>query len=196
VAAVRRYLPIPVLSRCSNVGAEANLLDHLVGAQAERGRKFKAKRPCGANIDRKLEFCRLQHRQGGGLFAFEDTSNVEASLSKRFGSIICVAHQAASTYKFRGEIDRWNCVARCQHDELAAPGDKEPIGFDQKASRLLASKPCKGGVNLGRGTRVHNGEALSDAASGGLDVPGIYLVGWIGRIREIGDCSPLWDNFA
>jgi hypothetical protein len=50
-----RSVPIPVLSRCSNVGAEANLLNHLVGGSEKRRRHGKSEHPGGRMVDDKLE---------------------------------------------------------------------------------------------------------------------------------------------
>jgi hypothetical protein len=48
--------------------------DHLVGAGEQRGRNINSGRLCSFEIDHKLDFCDLLHRQIGSLFAAQDAA--------------------------------------------------------------------------------------------------------------------------
>ena len=56
------------------------------------GRHFDAEGSRCFKIDNELEFGRLQHRQFGGLGAFEDSSRIDADLTKHFWDVGSVAH--------------------------------------------------------------------------------------------------------
>src|SRR5271166_4552521 len=58
----------------------AHLLDHLVGDGEHPRGHLDAERARRLQVDDKLEFGRLQHRQIGGLDALEDAARVDADV--------------------------------------------------------------------------------------------------------------------
>ena len=62
VAALRRFVPGAVVSRCSNPYAELDLLDHFVGSDEQHRRDFETKRPGGSQVDHQIEPGRLHDR--------------------------------------------------------------------------------------------------------------------------------------
>ena len=52
---IRRDVPQRAVSRCSNMSAEASLLDHLVGKREQHGRNVEAERLRGLEIERKRD---------------------------------------------------------------------------------------------------------------------------------------------
>src|ERR1700736_1505098 len=77
------------LMHCSE---NAYLFDHLIRAGEERRRNVEAERLRCLEIDHKLEFGRLLHRQVGRLLAFENATDIEADLTERVCHTGVVAH--------------------------------------------------------------------------------------------------------
>src|ERR1700736_1465967 len=93
-AAIRRKVQQPdSCTAANNAPSCDDLLDHLVGEQLYRVGHLDAERPGRLQVDDELEFGRLQHRQVGGLCAFEDLTGVGADLAKHVQSIGPIAHQ-------------------------------------------------------------------------------------------------------
>src|SRR5262249_40833526 len=103
---------------------------HLVGngkhpwwhLDAERSRRMK--------VDDELEPGQLQHRQVGGLGAFEDGASIDADLTKPVRNVGSVAHQPTGLHGVTGPISRWNAVARRQSSKLHAAADQESVASD------------------------------------------------------------------
>ena len=71
---------------------------HSITSSAGRAVSGGTSRPSASRrleVDDELEFGRLQHRQVGGLRAFEDAAGIDADLAKRVRDIGPVAHQPA-----------------------------------------------------------------------------------------------------
>ena len=51
--------------------------DHLVGEREQRGRNFDAQCLCGGEVDDQIEFSREFDRQVAGLFALENSADVD-----------------------------------------------------------------------------------------------------------------------
>jgi len=56
------------------------LLDHLVGAHQQPGRKFDPERLRRFAVENQLDFCGLLDRQIGRFLAFENAPGIDASL--------------------------------------------------------------------------------------------------------------------
>ena len=69
-----RFVP----TRDSCIAAKSFLLDHLVGAQQQRGRHSETERFGRLHIDHQFEFGRLLDRQIGRLGALQDFIDVAA----------------------------------------------------------------------------------------------------------------------
>ena len=59
------------------------LFDHLISKGEQLRGNFEAERLSGGQIDDQIKLGRLQHRQVGGLLAFENAAGVTASLLER-----------------------------------------------------------------------------------------------------------------
>src|SRR5262249_9207572 len=106
--------------------AVSRLFNDLVGTSEQRRRHFEAERFCGLEIDYKLEFGRLQHRQVGRLFPVHNSSSIATSLSIRVYHAGSVAHQASP----RRNVDVSNWRKRPQdHDWIASGTTKREIVF-------------------------------------------------------------------
>src|SRR5262245_52585304 len=89
-----RSVPGADLSRCSNVRGHPALLDHLVGTREQRSGHFEAESLGGFEIDRKLEFSRLNDGKVGRLLTLENAAGISSSLSVGIALIGAIAHQA------------------------------------------------------------------------------------------------------
>ena len=69
--------------------------DHLVGKRQHRARNCKAEAFGRGEVERQLEFRRLQHRQLGCSGAFQDARDIVAGLAKRRRDAGSVARKAA-----------------------------------------------------------------------------------------------------
>ena len=107
-------------------------------------------------VDDKLEFGRLQHRQIGGLCAFEDFAGIDANLTKRVGEVGSVAHQPAGCHIITQRISCWNAVARRQGGKLHGAAGEECIAGDEEGIGTLTFKGGKGRIDLADGRGVEN----------------------------------------
>lgn len=74
--------------------------DHLIGGGKHHRRDGDAERLRGLQIDDKLEFGGLLHRQVGCLFAFENSAGVDAAQTSRLRNVASVTHQATDCGEF------------------------------------------------------------------------------------------------
>src|SRR5271170_7959809 len=93
--------PLPVLQEPIPTGAKwvealmpGPLLDHLVGACQQRGRKFDPERLRRFEVEGQHDSCSLLDRQIGRFLALENTSGIDASLVEHIAEAAAIAHQA------------------------------------------------------------------------------------------------------
>jgi hypothetical protein len=70
-------------------------LDHLVGRCQQRFRDGEAEGLGGFEVDDKIEFGWLHHRQIDWFLAFENAPRIDASLVVRIAEVAAIADQAA-----------------------------------------------------------------------------------------------------
>src|SRR5215831_8038954 len=145
-------------------------LDHLVGAEQNSSRYGHAKRLGGFEIDHCLECGRLLDRQICGLFAFHNSSGVDADMMIGGAQARSVAHQAAGQGKFTPSEDRRNGMARGQQHELIAPDGKELVGLHDEPADALIDDGRQGRVDLAVAAYVEDAHRLPDPVGGGLHV--------------------------
>src|SRR5438067_411591 len=73
----------------------AHSLDHLVGADEQRGRDGEAERLCRLEVDDELKFGRLLNRQIGWLGALQDLIHEDSDPAVHVGFRGVIAHQPA-----------------------------------------------------------------------------------------------------
>ena len=105
--------------------------DHLVGAREQCWWDFQTKVFGCLQVDHKLEFGRLHHRQVAGFCALEDASNVGSHLAPCIAITCSVTHQSTGVGKFAPVIDRRNSMARRKSHDLIDMGAKVRIGANE-----------------------------------------------------------------
>ena len=93
-------------------------------------------------IDDQLELRRLHDRQVCGLGALEDARGIDPNLAIRIRQARPVAHQPADFGKRAIQINRRDREARCEVDQLDAPGEERSRASVVKAtsiSRLVSA---------------------------------------------------------
>src|SRR5262245_4581685 len=178
------------LSTCSNV--KPKLLDHLVGEQLQCIGHFEAERPGGLHVDDELELAGLYDGQVGGLRAFEDLTDHDASMTKPIQNFGPVAHQTADFGIFTNGIDRGNCVAHRERRKLDAPAGDEAVPSDEQGVDRLAAKGCEGRLDLAASAGVEHLSLQSEGAcSFGYVAQRGLGGGSVCRIGHHGDTSRL-----
>src|SRR5262249_29278257 len=130
--------------------------DPLVGGGDERRRDGEAKHPGGLVIDDQLELRRLHDRKVCGLGTLEDARGIDPNPAVRIRQARPVAHQPADFGKRAIKINRRDREARCEVDQLDAPGEEEGVGVDEKRVGALARKRCEGHIDLAAGVGVEH----------------------------------------
>src|SRR5258708_24768697 len=72
------------------------------------------------SVDDELEFCRLQHRQVGGLRAFENAAGIDADLTKHVGGDGSVAHQDRKSTRLKYSHQIISYAAFCLYKKNSA----------------------------------------------------------------------------
>src|SRR5262249_27097377 len=144
-------------TRCPNWPSRdmrTHLLDHLVGAELERGRQCYSKRFGSPKVDHQLELGRLLDRQVGWFFAFENATRISAYKPVSVRKIATVTHHATSRRKLAILVDCWNLVPESQSGELVASAVKEIIWTDHEPVCVQLDHRYKGCINFLVGARI------------------------------------------
>ena len=107
------------ISGCEQLQQGSPLFDYFLrGDEQERGYS-KPERLGGFQVDDQLEFGRLIDRQVGRLRALENPRRLNARPAIGIREAASVAHEAIGpNHLTTGK--RWNCMLRCQRDDLFA----------------------------------------------------------------------------
>src|SRR5712692_10871495 len=103
-------------------------LDDLIRLPQQRRWDRDAQGLGGLHVDDHLELGRLNHWEIGGLGAFENLAGVDADLPMCLRKVASIADQTARGNQLAPIVDRGQCVAGHQSNELIAPTNKERIG--------------------------------------------------------------------
>src|SRR5262249_33821083 len=97
-----------------------------------------AERPGGLQVDDKLESCRPNDRQVGGLRVLENSTRVDTDLTPRIQSIGPIAHQQARFDHLTAVTTRRYPIARRERRKLDTPAIQEPIAGNEKSIGRVA----------------------------------------------------------
>src|SRR5215471_779497 len=162
-------------------------LDHLVGADEQRGRNGKTQRPRSLEVDDKLEFSWLLNWQVGGLLAFENPADINADLTERVDAACVITHQAAGHDKVACCVHRWDRMARRECDDLSEPAVVGGfLGYQQSADPQ-SRWAREDGVQLALSSGFDHLESEPERAGWFLHLPDHEFGTWVGRIYEKAD---------
>src|SRR5262249_57417373 len=88
--------------------------------------------------------------------SLENEPGAAAELTKEIQNVASVAHHPADFGKRAIKINRRDREARCEVDQLDAPGEEEGVGVDEKRVGALARKRCEGHIDLAAGVGVEH----------------------------------------
>jgi len=133
-------------------------LDYLIGSHEQIVRYGQAKRLCCLEIDDHLEFGGLHDRQIEGLFALENSPDIDAHLVPRVGYSAAIADQPASGDIFSPCIDRGQAVARGEFSNPVVSDREERPVADEEPVRMRIDRRGECGIDLDIGARRYRQE--------------------------------------
>jgi hypothetical protein len=137
----------------------ALLLDHFVGTGEQRRGHLQSNRLRGRHVDDQFEARRLQDREVGGFFPFENPAGIDTNLATRIGKVSSIAHQPADFDVVTLRICSGNRIAPRKCRKLDTPISEEPVGDDKKRIEPLAHNGCECRIDLADGAGVERGFA-------------------------------------
>ena len=91
------------------------------------------------------------HRQLGRSRAAENSAGIDAGLAIGVRQVGGIAHQAAGSHEFALAVDRRQCIACCECDDLVAPDGEERARTDHHRTGAKLLRRLEGGVDLAFG---------------------------------------------
>jgi len=159
-------------------------LDHLIGGRQQRFRDGEPERFGGLEVDDKLNFCGLLHRQIGRFVAFENAPGIYANLVVVISDAAAIAHQAAGQGELAVCVDRGQRMASRQRRELFRAPMVEGTVADQDRTNALLRKSCESRFEIAIGSGIHNKELQAKRARCRLQVCSDGLDGGLGQVGE------------
>src|SRR5262249_29755883 len=105
-----------------------------------------------------------------GLGALEDSTGIDAGLTKRIREAGSVAHQPTGFWIFALWIRRDDRISRRQIDHLGTPDEEKCVAGDEKRIGPIARKLCESRIDLTAGAGVENFELKSEGRGSRFDV--------------------------
>src|SRR6266851_2194209 len=109
----------------------APLFDHLVGDGEQRLRYGEAERSGSFEVDDQLELGLLLNRQVGGLFALQDTADIDPDQTILICEAAAIAYKTASGGEITQRVNCRNLVMQRQRGELVDLIVEEDVLADQ-----------------------------------------------------------------
>ena len=133
---------------CQKQTLRCGLFDDLIRFGGEIWRDLDAKRLSGLEVDDKLKFARLNHRQVPRFLPLENPPGIDAGLVIALAEVGTIAHQTARQRVFTLLVDRGNSVPRRQSDDFVVLAAEERIASDQHRSGSQLHSCCERGIDF------------------------------------------------
>src|SRR5262249_43305811 len=104
-----------------------SLIDDFVGAGEQRRRHGQSERLCGFEVDRKLEFGRLQEWQVGWLRALKNAADIDTRLIILIRYAGAIADQASGFRELPSPIDCGYAVECSERHKNCAPVSEQRV---------------------------------------------------------------------
>src|SRR5262245_13123593 len=152
-----------------------NSLDHLVGEREQLGRDFEAEPLRGPEIDDKVELCGLHHRQFAWLFALQDSTDIDTSLSIGIRDAGAVGHKPAGKGILTKFIDCRYGMIRRERDQLLTSSIEERLTRHQEPAASQVQQPPKRCIDVALAARIQDQNLPADALAPRLHVLRLLL---------------------
>src|SRR5215475_2085259 len=149
--------------------------DYLIGEREQLWWNFKAEPLRGPEIDDKVELCGLHHRQFAWLFALQDSTDIDTSLSIGIRDAGAVGHKPAGKGILTKFIDCRYGMIRRERDQLLTSSIEERVTRDQEPSGSPFDQCPKRCIDVALAARIQDQNLPADAGSPRLHVLGLLF---------------------